>query len=119
MVAARVGQVAGGGRAYRYGGEEFAVLFPGKDIDGAWDPLERLCWAVADSEFRLRRDERPRKKPSQAAKRRSRAPARKVGVTISIGVAQREPGERPEDVLKAADEALYRAKKGGRNRLSD
>ncbi len=121
MVAARIGRVAGGGRAFRYGGEEFAILFPGKDIDGAWDPLERLCWAVADSEFRLRRGERPRNKPNfaRAGKRRPRVPSRKVGVTISIGVAEREPGERPEDVLKAADEALYRAKKGGRNRLSD
>ena len=119
MVAARVGRVAGGGRAFRYGGEEFAVLFPGKDIDNAWDPLERLCWAVADSQFRLRRNERPRKKPSRTAKQRPRAPARRVGVTISIGVAERQPGEQPEDVLKAADEALYRAKKGGRNRLTD
>ena len=116
MVASRLATVGGGGRAFRYGGEEFAVLFPGKSLAATHPHLETLRQAVEGSPFVVRGPGRPRTKPE---KPRASAGRKRVSVTVSIGVA--EPDRRnstPERVLKAADAALYRAKKAGRNRVS-
>ncbi|MEG3620106.1 GGDEF domain-containing protein [Magnetovibrio sp. PR-2] len=122
MVAARMMAVTGGGRAFRYGGEEFTVLFPRKDTDHAVKHLDSLRQAIEASSFMLRAEDRPDHRPEgvkakQAAKSKKQ-PSNMVSVTISIGAAGREEGQTPEDTLKAADEALYRAKDGGRNRVS-
>lgn len=117
MVASRLSNVSGGGRAYRYGGEEFALIFPGKYADDAADHLEELRKDVASSGFALRGSMRPMRKPKKPRKRRKQ-PTR-VSVTVSIGLAGRDGNNtKPQDVLKAADKALYRAKKAGRNRLA-
>lgn len=117
MVATRLGRVTGGGKAFRYGGEEFTVIFPGKTVTQAEPHLERLREAVAQSGFTLRSRRRPRKKPETP--RPSRQPRKQVSVTISIGVAERRNGQKKaKEVLKAADKALYRAKKAGRNRVA-
>lgn len=114
MVAGRIRNVGAGGKVYRYGGEEFTIVFPGKDASEVMDNLEAIRQRVEQSPFYPARKERrqsTRKKP--AGKRRG------VTITISIGIA--EHSERyplPENVTKAADKALYRAKKKGRNRLS-
>jgi diguanylate cyclase (GGDEF)-like protein len=67
----------------------------------------------------VRASDRPRK-PDEGAKRRGEGGAdQTLSVTVSIGLAA--PGEgrqTPQQVIKAADEALYRAKQGGRNRVS-
>jgi len=67
----------------------------------------------------VRGEDRP-KKSEEGARRRGASPPEKVlSVTVSIGVAA--PSQTlatPHQVLKAADEALYRAKQGGRNRVS-
>ena len=103
MVAAKLAAVGGGGKAYRYGGEEFTVLFPGKDLDAVMPHLEALREAVADYRLALRAPSRPQKTES---------------VTISIGVAERNDKlDTPEAVIKAADQALYRAKRGVRNQV--
>lgn len=117
MVASRMDRVTGGGKAFRYGGEEFTVIFPGKYADDALDHLEALRKDVASAEFVIRSRKRPRKKPSSPRSQKAR-PTR-VSVTISIGAAW--PGGRHRttgEVIKAADKALYRAKKQGRNRVS-
>ncbi|HPR54858.1 MAG TPA: GGDEF domain-containing protein [Deltaproteobacteria bacterium] len=117
MVAARLAGVTGGGKAFRYGGEEFTVVFPGRHAEDALEHLEVLRREVALSQFVIRSPMRPRRRPKNP--RRRKAAPRKVSVTISIGAAW--PGGRtgsPDDVLKAADKALYRAKKQGRNRVS-
>ena len=119
MVAGRLASVTGGGRSFRYGGEEFTVVFPGKTRDEALDHLERLRERIESSSFSVRRVGRPRKAPaSRAGNRESRAP-RKLSVTVSIGVAERT-GKLPDPdaVVKAADKALYRAKRAGRNRVA-
>ncbi|MCW8915151.1 MAG: GGDEF domain-containing protein [Magnetovibrio sp.] len=122
MVAARMMSVTGGGRSFRYGGEEFTVLFPRKDADHAVKHLDRLREAIAAASFALRNEDRPEEKPTGvknklAAKKKAQA-SNVVSVTISIGAAGRAEGQTPEETLKAADEALYRAKDGGRNKVS-
>lgn len=115
MVAARMGDVTGGGKSFRYGGEEFTVLFQNKSKNDAALHLESLRHAIEGSSFRLRAKDRPEEKPGRKKKAHG---AKMVGVTVSIGMAERQAKEAPDDVLKRADEALYRAKEGGRNRLA-
>jgi diguanylate cyclase (GGDEF)-like protein len=114
MVAAKLARVEGGGRAYRYGGEEFAILFPGKAVEETMPSLEAVREAVADTAFTIRgriRVARKREK-SKGSKRRQAA------ITISIGVAERNSRHGlPDQVIRAADQALYRAKEDGRNRI--
>jgi len=117
MVAAKLALVGSGGHAFRYGGEEFAVLFPGKSVDECLPEVETLRQTVEDTRFILRsrlRSRRRRADPVVAEK----GPGRRVPVTISIGVAEKDPRHaKPDQVVKAADRALYRAKEGGRNQV--
>jgi diguanylate cyclase (GGDEF)-like protein len=116
MVASRLERVSGGGKAYRYGGEEFAVVFPGQSAADVMPHLESLRRAVEATCFVLRGRDRPRKKPAQP--KRPSGPRNAVLVTVSIGVADRgEKRRRRGDVIKAADKALYRAKNAGRNQV--
>ena len=89
-----------GGLVARYGGEEFVALLPGLDADAALQAAEAV---------RLR---------LQGAAVEADGPP--VPLTISIGVHVVPPGERvvPEDVIRAADGALYRAKDAGRDRVT-
>lgn len=115
MVASRLGAVRGGGRAYRYGGEEFTVLFAGKRASECEAELEALRESVERATFRLRGGDRPKKKPV-AGKGRKKG-AGELSVTVSIGAAESRRGAGPDAVLRAADQALYRAKEAGRNRV--
>jgi diguanylate cyclase (GGDEF)-like protein len=116
MVATRLGAIGGGGRVFRYGGEEFVVLFPGKGRAACLPHLEEIRGVIGDTAFRLRDLGRPRRKPKSA--RGARTPTRSIKVTVSIGVAEKSPRHKdPEEVIKAADKALYRAKRQGRNRV--
>ena len=117
MVAARIAEVTGGGKGYRYGGEEFAVLFPGKCADESFPHLERLRRSIEELPFKLRSQERRKrkgKKPQVSG--RARGAKRQTNVTVSIGAADISGGGRkPDDMVKAADKALYQAKSYGRN----
>jgi diguanylate cyclase (GGDEF)-like protein len=116
MVGTTLTRIDGGGRPFRYGGEEFAVLFPSATVEEAVPHLERVRQAIERASFILRGRDRPRTKPKTV---RPVGHRRRVAVTVSIGVA--EPGSGrvvPDDVIKAADAALYRAKHAGRNRTS-
>ena len=116
MVAARLDRVRGGGKAFRYGGEEFTVLFSGRGVKEVLPFLEELRQSVEEAGFYIRHPQRPRRKPESAAPPRS---GKRVSVTISIGAA--EPASRketPQQVIKQADKALYRAKKKGRNQVA-
>lgn len=114
MVATHLARVGEGGRAYRYGGEEFTLVFADRTVAEVAPELERLRAEIAGARFATRRRLRPRRKP---AKPRARGSASHLTVTVSIGAAGPENGRTPDGVIKAADKALYRAKEGGRNRV--
>ena len=107
--------VTGGGKSFRYGGEEFTVVFSGMAASEVKAHLEQLRANVADNPFMLRKQERRVKDKKKKAKKNNR----EVEVTISIGFAERnEKAKTPDQVLKLADKALYRAKGKGRNCVS-
>jgi diguanylate cyclase (GGDEF)-like protein len=82
----------------RMGGEEFALLLPGADLDAALAYAERLRQRVADSPYR--------------------GEGELLAVTVSIGIACIYPHDQNADAaLNRADRALYRAKAAGRNRV--
>jgi two-component system cell cycle response regulator len=85
--------------ACRYGGEEFVVIMPETDIAVATMVAERLRRRIAGEPFPIQQG------------------ARNIEVTISIGIAALGRNEDAAAVLKRADQALYRAKRDGRNRV--
>src|SRR5471032_1837635 len=117
LVASKLSKItSGGGKAYRYGGEEFAIVFAGKTIEECMPHLEVIRESIANYDILLcNQDARPQD-DQQGRQRRGAAQASSVSVTVSIGVAERQPEHRtPEEVLKSADQALYAAKGAGRN----
>jgi diguanylate cyclase (GGDEF)-like protein len=119
LVGGRLAEVDGGGIAYRYGGEEFAVLFPGSNIAEAQQALEAIRGSIEAYRMAVRGTDRPRATDEGTRRRGERIADKRLSVTVSIGVA--EPSDEratPRTVLRASDEALYRAKKAGRNRVS-
>ena len=117
MIASKLENATGGGRAFRYGGEEFVMIFPGKQLDETFAHLEKLRKDIADSGFFLRGSDRRFEKPKGTQK--GKTPKGRKKVTVSIGVAERnERDKTSHQVVKAADQALYRAKNKGRNKVS-
>jgi diguanylate cyclase (GGDEF)-like protein len=121
IVAQELGKVQGGGKAFRYGGEEFTLLFKRKLAEEADPFIETLRQSIADYPLIIR-DTKTRPKTQNKNKTNINAKANtkknKVQVTVSFGIAQRLPEQKPEDVMKSADQALYRAKGQGRNCIS-
>jgi len=101
QVAEVLSHIKGGGRVYRYGGEEFTVLFPRKTAEEALPYLQQLCELMASTLLRFQQDGKTVQQK----------------ITISIGVADRQDAKTPEEVMKCADEALYVAKKSGRDQV--
>lgn len=119
MVATRLSAVTGGGEAFRYGGEEFTIVFPEKNLDEAITHLERLRQTIEESIFRVRGADR-RSKKARSANGNGGRRAKETSVTVSIGAAEAEGQSlQPAEVLEAADKALYRAKRTGRNRVAE
>jgi PleD family two-component response regulator len=119
LVSTRLAQAEGGGAAYRYGGEEFCILFPELGLAQALPHIEKIRADMAAYQMAVRAEDRPKRPEAGIKLRHLRSPRKMLSVTISIGVA--EPDEQrstPAEVLRAADRALYRAKDTGRNRVS-
>jgi diguanylate cyclase (GGDEF)-like protein len=81
---------------FRYGGEEFALLLPGTELDEAERLARRLCSAFADTAVAL-------------------SSGIVIRCTISIGISQFQPGEKPAAFMHRADQGIYEAKSRGRN----
>ena len=83
---------------YRYGGEELVMIMPETNIEGAQIPVQRLRRMVEEYDFDYN--------------------GVKAKVTVSIGLTMNyQDFSSSADILKSADEALYRAKEEGRNRV--
>jgi diguanylate cyclase (GGDEF)-like protein len=119
LVASKMAEVKGSGRVFRYGGEEFTVLFKRKDATNAIPFLDDLRESIANYPIGLRdKTSRPDNNKKGTQQRAKNSHNKNVQITVSIGVADYTHASNPHEVLKAADEALYKAKKGGRNRVS-
>ena len=98
-----------GGRAFRYGGEEFCVVFEDVEPAVAADGCERARAALEKARIRVR---------PEIAGTRKRSRPQDVAVTASFGLAPRSTEhKRAHEVLATADKALYKAKGKGRNRV--
>lgn len=116
LVASKLAKVKDGGKVYRYGGEEFTIIFSGKTIAQSKPALEAVRQAVEDYKIVIRQAQR---KTKQARATQKSNEMKTVSVTISIGLASKSPKLNFEQTLKLADQALYRAKKAGRNKVSE
>lgn len=119
LVGRRLAKVGARGTAYRYGGEEFSVVFPDTALAPAEAALESMRDSIEKYRMAVRGVDRPKSGEEGMKKRGEGAPEKTLSVTVSVGVAAPSGEARtPPQVLKAADAALYRAKQGGRNRVS-
>ncbi|CAH7315254.1 GGDEF domain protein [Vibrio chagasii] len=119
LVASILKETTGGARAYRYGGEEFTIIFKGKHTEQVKEHLQSLVSQVHDYDMTIRNTkERPDDHDEGIKKRGKNGQASEiVNVSVSIGLADSTTTKHPEEVLKLADQALYKAKKTGRNKL--
>lgn len=145
MVATKLTLVKGRGKVYRYGGEEFTIVFKGKSASDCIGYLDEIRLLIADYPFQIRQSAERRELQSQTGKRQNDKRQsdklktdesngkgvnegktnhsltdidKTVQVTISIGVAEgRSSMTTPEEVIKAADQLLYAAKEAGRNQV--
>jgi diguanylate cyclase (GGDEF)-like protein len=118
MIAARLKEMSGGAKVFRYGGEEFTAIFPGKGLKHALAHLEKYRRNIETNPFVVRSKGRRKSGPEERGKKKE-AGRKKVKVTVSIGAAEPVKGRTsPKEVLKAADKALYKAKRTGRNRVA-
>ena len=92
LVASRLRKVTGGGKAYRYGGEEFTVVFPGKTVEECLPHLEALRLAVENYPLQLRDKHSRPGDAREGRQRRAGGKSSSVSVTMSIGVAGRTAG---------------------------
>nr|WP_232846165.1 sensor domain-containing diguanylate cyclase [Amphritea pacifica] len=83
--------------AYRYGGEEFAIIMPQVEIYEAFTAVERLRLELSEVDFRT-------------------GSGQVINVSLSAGLVQAQASDSKESLVAKADKALYRAKGGGRNR---
>lgn len=82
---------------FRYGGEEFVIVLPNTNLADAMERAEKVRLEVENTPFTMEGEP--------------------VSVSISIGVAQAQPGEEPDSLFARADKQLYQAKDSGRNRV--
>ncbi|WAJ40094.1 GGDEF domain-containing protein [Pseudomonas sp. GOM7] len=116
LVASLLRKVGGGGKAYRYGGEEFTLLFPGKSLEQCMPHMEAVRLAIEQYRMQLRDKQNRPRDDRQGKQHRTGKSANEVSVTVSMGAAERQAQQRrPQEVIKEADKALYSAKAAGRN----
>ncbi|MFA0550970.1 GGDEF domain-containing protein [Vibrio lentus] len=119
LVARILRETTGGAKAYRYGGEEFTIIFKGKNTEQVKEHLQVLISEIQNYDMIIRNThDRPDDHEVGMQKRgKNGKPTKVVNVTVSIGLSDSTTTKQPEEVLKLADNALYKAKKTGRNKL--
>lgn len=119
LVASILKETTGGARAYRYGGEEFTIIFKGKHAEQVEEHLQTLVSEVNNYDMTIRNTKERPDNHDEGIKKRGKngQSAEVVNVSVSIGLADSTTTKHPEEVLKLADQALYKAKKTGRNKL--
>jgi len=109
------------GKGFRCGGEEFAIVYDGLPAEDALIEAEKVRRSIEEDVFVARgpaRSTRSRTERRVNAKVSRRRKAVETNVTVSIGVAASQGDtDDPQEVVKAADRALYTAKEQGRNRV--
>ncbi|MCU1309558.1 MAG: diguanylate cyclase [Candidatus Angelobacter sp.] len=120
-VAASLSKVGAGGSAYRCGGEEFALVFPELGLEDCKYYAEEVRKSIEEDTFFARgpsRSNRERPERRTAAARGRHSSAVETSVTVSIGLSEpARPNQDVQEVIAAADKALYNAKHLGRNRI--
>ena len=113
IVASVMEEVGKGGQAYRFGGEEFTLVFKNKKMQDVKEELENLRTTVEAELIDVVDLKAQSKSKSDKA-----SLTKTINVTVSMGVAQASAkNTSPDKILKMADEALYKAKKSGRNKV--
>ena len=106
------------GHVFRYGGEEFSVIYRGSHSKNIMKILDLMRDDLASKIFYLRTSEEIRKSKTKKDRKNTRSYKKTAKVTISIGVSQKTPSKKePHDVIMKADKALYKAKDNGRNQV--
>ena len=117
MIATKLSEISGGAKTFRYGGEEFTAIFPGKSAEEVKPHLEEYRQTIASTPFIVRSKERLKSSLENRGKAIFKG-QNQAKVTVSIGIAEYNKNlTKPEKVLKAADKVLYKAKRAGRNRV--
>ena len=103
MVASILNKTLSKAKVFRYGGEEFVVLFTGKGYNEVMNQLERARRAIERRPFIVRSDNRPKEKPEKITNH-SKGKG-KINITVSIGLAQKT------DILKTGYEVIKKQMK--------
>jgi len=110
------------GKAFRCGGEEFAIVYDGSPVEDAAVEAEKVRRSIEEDVFvargpaRSTRKRTERRVNAKLSRRRPKAVETNVKVSIGVAAAQSDTYD-PQEVVKAADRALYSAKYLGRNRV--
>jgi len=107
-----------GNKVYRYGGEEFCAVFMGVSAEDAYMFVNKVRRKLEERNFYIRKPNSKRVRTSSSDRKKKKKNGKKVQITISIGLANpNKKAKTVEAVFKLADQALYEAKRKGRNRV--
>lgn len=116
-VVAKLMDKTEGATAYRYGGEEFVLVFAKGSVKETMERVEACRKRIEEYELYPKSLKRPKQDAKGKDKRGKVAQGKPLHVTVSFGLAQQQSREHFDSVIARADKALYRAKDKGRNRI--
>jgi len=120
LVGSRLKELGRKAKVYRYGGEEFTVVYKNMSADEAKIHLDELRESLSNYEMIIRNTETRSNNKLGVLKRKNRPIYQTVKITVSIGISEhyaKDSKVTANDILNLADEALYQAKEQGRNRV--